>query len=1269
MKSKIPLLFLAALSTLFLDGIAPADPAEEPPGGQPEDLLRLAIRSEEERSGDYDGVAKRWLEAVRKLEAEPPATELILRRLFEIRPHLAGKLKLIPLVEEAYKYNFHDGLYPTILRGFLADLYRREGNRKWIDLEKGDGYLRQWSVIGPFGLGGRSQFRRRFPPEYEIEKEKVYPGKKGPIRWRTPPRPEHANRLIVPARWIYPQEGVVYLLAELPLRDSGKTEKEAVLHIGGREPVSAWMNGRQVLKEDPHRHPEMRAIPVNFEEGLNRLLIKTLARTGSALWIRMTDLSGYPWKGQIDSSGPPETYELQEAPLRGAGHASPESKFRHGAARAWEEAVQQMGEDGESPEAQADHRIGLALLLSLRGNQEQAVAHAEKALELRPGDAAIQAHAGRIFLQASYLPKDHARNRARVAFQASIEKDPDYMPAYLPLAEFLSEDNENSRSAELLRTALSRVPEFLGARIQLLKLFQELEWEVEAKEAAAAVESLAPQSPAPALHRARWFLRRKNPPRALQEASSALEREQSNSVLHLIAEIALEAGDVARAESALQARLFLDPENPEALRDLGGFYRDRGDWDRAISIFKELDAQNPAHPAPVETIGRILEQAGRLEESKAYYDRALQREPGAIRLARHRDRLEAQAPLKEFWSSFDEDVEALLPQVSLPEGGAKASAIAVLDLAVLKLYPDGASSEYVHQAFLILTEEAKEDLAKVRPPGEVVRLRTLTRDGRILEPVAATGRDGFTLPAVTPGATVEWAYRVDQPRFNDWMVQSRNFYFQDFEYKKPFFLSRYVILIPRDLKVDIIERAMGKAEMEFQEGAQMAKVQRQVRDLPGGGQVVIYEAREVPRLEPEAGMPFREDYLPNVQVLQKRTWDDVSSRIEDRVLGLTRPSPELERAAEEAVAGAEDPLEKARKIYYHVNHLISKSSGPSRAVEVLLTRSGDRTALFKALLESAGVPSRWAFLRPQDALLPLDDGSYPSPDPFGYRYVLVEPEGRPPAWINLQVRHAPFGMLPLELSGGTAMVLQPGGGFHFTPVPAQSLEESATSLLAEMTLSGREIPDLAARVELELVARQLNSYRTKDRFRTLPDQIKRQAGTAQASRIFPGARVLSSEFPGIEEPGTPFSIRLNLEAPRLLITQGDERALLRAILQPVSLVSRHIQSPRRLHPYRFGGHLVIRDRVRISTGPDFRFERFPNSKSFSSRIGSYSLVFSFEETGKGGSERLLLERHVTILPVTLLPEEFPRIVEFCKTVDEAEEERIILRRTKAPGDS
>jgi hypothetical protein len=297
--------------------------------------------------------------------------------------------------------------------------------------------------------------------------------------------------------------------------------------------------------------------------------------------------------------------------------------------------------------------------------------------------------------------------------------------------------------------------------------------------------------------------------------------------------------------------------------------------------------------------------------------------------------------------------------------------------------------------------------------------------------------------------------------------------------------------------------------------------------------------------------------------------------------------------------------------------------------------------------------------------LPLDDGSHPEPGSFSERYVLVEPPGGPATWVSLSVRRAPFGKLPFELQGGTALVLDPRGGGRFAPVPAQPLEESSISTLAELTLSAPDLPDLSARARVDLVYRPLGFYGQKEQFRTIKEDRKRQYLSRMGAGLFPGARVAAGDFPGLAGLDDPLAVHLELLAPQAVVPRGKEEVLLRPVLQPLAMIKLFIQRPRREHPYRLGGEMVRRDRTRIATGPRYRLGAVPESVSQVSRIGSYSLVFTPEGPDGNGGEVLRVEREVTVLPVNLGPDEFPRVVEFCQAIDRAEEARLVLTRRPA----
>ncbi len=1287
--------------------ILPADEPAKAPAG----LLETVLRSPHERSGDYDALARGWLEALKAaggpvswpaaaratpradIEAiDGLAAELLLVRLLPLLSKLADPGALAPLVGEARQLHYPEGLCRFLLDRAAEELTPRPASESKTDSPKRAGYIRRWALIGPFGLGGPSQLLRPFPPESEIDGETSYPGRGRTLRWHAPKRSDFAVRRIVPSQFIYPHSGVVYLLSQV----RAAAAREAVLHIASQQPVLVWVNGR-AIETGPIEfgRPVQKSLGLRLPPGVSRILIKTLAEPESGLWARLVGPDGEPADGisvdvPFEEKNAPfeektggETPRLVFAPPNAATAAPSWSgpwpgPYRASAVGPWEALVERMEASGAHPEIQADARMGLALLVHGWGTApDKALMHAERALALRPEDPALQAHAGEILLAASHLPRDHVRSRSRAAFEEALRRDADYLPAYLPLARFLAEDNETGRAIDRIKSALARRSGFLAAQVQLLELYERKEWDAEAGDVARDIESLAPASPVPLRHRMRRYKDRHNPGRALQEAKAAIEKHRHGQrelarLLEEAADLAEETGDTAGAAAFFEERMkVLDQMDPAAARRRARFLERTGDLDGAAVAWKSAGAANPADPEPAEAIGRLHEGRGQEAEARAWYERALSREPGDITLARFLARTAPVSSMDEFWTPYDESLDAVRAKIPDAAKFAGSSSVSVLDIAVLKFYPDGSSSEYVHQAEQLLSEEAKDELASVQVGGEVQILRTVAKDGRILEPVPATGKRQFTMPAVEPGAIVDWAYRADRPRQRDWMVRGSNFFFQDFNFRKPFLLSRYVVILPPGLAVDVVERALdGDSPRADGAGAGRAKVTRKEVPIDGGGRTVIYEATDAGRLEREAGMPHREDYIPNVEILEKRTWDDVASHLEDGLLRSTRVTPEIERAAREALAslptGASN-AEKARALYRHVNELVADSTGEREAAKVLVTHAGDRTILYKALLDAAGISNRWGYLRPHEALLPRDDGAHPRPDGFAARYLLVESDGSNPEWVSLATRRLPFGKLPRSFQGGTGLVLDGAAGGRLVPVPSRSLEDSAVATTAELRLSAPDLPDLAARIRLNVAASRTEDYGQKERLQTLKEDLRRQALSSTASGYFPGSKLLEGSLAGIDDPDAPLQIRIEMEAPRVLVPHGEGEVLLKPVLQPASLIRNLIRRARRDHPYRLGQELVYRDRVEVAAGSRYGVARLPTSISHQCVAGVFSIVYVRAGPDGDGGEKVRVERQLTLFPVTVPREEFPRLVEFCQAVDRAEAERIVFRKTTPGG--
>src|SRR5207248_10828322 len=137
-------------------------------------------------------------------------------------------------------------------------------------------------------------------------------------------------------------------------------------------------------------------------------------------------------------------------------------------------------------------------------------------------------------------------------------------------------------------------------------------------------------------------------------------------------------------------------------------------------------------------------------------------------------------------------------------------------------------------------------------------------------------------------------------------------------------------------------------------GLDFARIQRNFPEPPAvqdRGDRVVYqwEKKDSDRVDEEPFMPEKDELLPLVQLVQRRTWDDVHEILRERTLGRTRLTPELRARAAEVAGGPEGEAARAKKLYEFVcDHVKSETGGGADASEILVAHAGSRLVLLKA---------------------------------------------------------------------------------------------------------------------------------------------------------------------------------------------------------------------------------------------------------------------------------------------------------------------------------
>ena len=206
---------------------------------------------------------------------------------------------------------FGRGLRPASDRRY--DWTDRQVQRVWDDAELGRssdvtrifGFVRDFSVIGPFDNARWGGHERVYPPEQKIDLAATYSGLAGPVRWQQITLPEGQGdidftKLFKPKDWT-----VAYALVYV----HSPMEQPAEIRAGSNDSIKVWFNGRllydYMIPNGRWAIVDADIIPITLPAGESTVLVKVGETTGQwGLLLRLTDTSGRPLEGITVSATP-----------------------------------------------------------------------------------------------------------------------------------------------------------------------------------------------------------------------------------------------------------------------------------------------------------------------------------------------------------------------------------------------------------------------------------------------------------------------------------------------------------------------------------------------------------------------------------------------------------------------------------------------------------------------------------------------------------------------------------------------------------------------------------------------------------------------------------------------------------------------------------------------------------------------------------------------------------------------------------------------------
>ncbi|MFL6514690.1 MAG: tetratricopeptide repeat protein, partial [Chthoniobacterales bacterium] len=304
----------------------------------------------------------------------------------------------------------------------------------------------------------------------------------------------------------------------------------------------------------------------------------------------------------------------------------------------------------------ASFQLAFAAVAARRGDSETVKSSVQRALELDPKSAPAHSAMGTLWLlqkqpvkagdefkTASELSQPRSLERLRYAqfqiqtgatdpawntLRESITKAPDFISAWLLLAELSLGKKNYDETLKLLANVLNRDPEnidgtILEARARMGK--GEVDKGIQGLE---RLDGRYPNFPPLKCELARFYLQKNNGSQAIKVLNDALTANPEYlDAAVLLGQINLRTGKPKAVIEAMKTLLAKHPEVNAAKLLLADAYRALGQLDDAAAIFREELARSPNNAEACVALGVILRQQKKTDEAQQVLERARQLAP------------------------------------------------------------------------------------------------------------------------------------------------------------------------------------------------------------------------------------------------------------------------------------------------------------------------------------------------------------------------------------------------------------------------------------------------------------------------------------------------------------------------------------------------------------------------------------------------------------------------------------------------------------------
>ncbi len=589
----------------------------------------------------------------------------------------------------------------------------------------------------------------------------------------------------------------------------------------------------------------------------------------------------------------------------------------------------------------------------------------------------------------------------------------------------------------------------------------------------------------------------------------------------------------------------------------------------------------------------------------------------------------------KFWAPWYHSEAEILAHPPGTTQYPNASSILVFDQMVDRINPDSSQDQYIHQIYRVLNATGISQLGDVTtiPPGsDLITIRTIKQDGRMLLPDKITNIQDISMPGLEAGDYIEIEFvqhMAPSPIIPGSLDNSEFFVFNSST--QPYNYSDYIVLSPPGYPLLVDSERFPNPST--------------VRTLPDGYRAQQWLVQKTRMLITEPNMPSEEHLVPKVWVSSALTWDEMSDYFADHMFAVRRVTPDMQREADQLAAGKTTPIARANAIFSWVAANIQPGAGTilSPARQFFTDRNGNRVATFLALLSAAKVPYQLVLAR-----LVTDDSSTKIPSVYQFQYPLVHVgdagPNSPAGWYDLNNDFAQLNYLSPAVRGGLALVAGAQGAAAFTHVPAfdSPLDGMVVSVNAQVAPSG----DATLRLEMDF--RGPAGEEVRKELANLPDSGLPQVYQQVLLASYPNATPTGGRIENRHSKSKPLVFVIHATVPSFVTSDGAAAGSnwdIEHLTGAVGVLRRYAPLPFRQHPLIIPGDSFERTTVTLSLPPRFGSPALPAATSLSNNFGRFTSSY----TQNGG--QIVFHRLLFLKANLIQPDAYPEFRAFARAID------------------